>query len=101
MTVGGSLLLIAGGAILRFAVTAHVAGVSLSNIGTILMVLGVVGLVISLIWLGSTRHRPVSAVQERTYSAPTAGSPWPYEQRVKSAGSTTTRRSDPRRHPLN
>lgn len=48
MTIGSSLLLIAVGAILKFAVTAHVAGVDLQVVGVILMVVGAVGLVLGL-----------------------------------------------------
>jgi hypothetical protein len=48
MTVGTSLFLIAVGAILRYAVTASVSGVSLATVGLILMIVGVVGLVISV-----------------------------------------------------
>ena len=50
MTIGSSLLLIAAGAILRYAVTATVAGVDIQTVGTILLVVGVVGLAIGL-WL--------------------------------------------------
>ena len=48
MTLGVSLLLIAVGAILKFAVTATLAGVSIGTVGVILMVVGLVGLVITL-----------------------------------------------------
>jgi hypothetical protein len=48
MTIGSSLLLIAAGAILKWAVTAHVSGLNLQNMGVILMVVGAVGLVIGL-----------------------------------------------------
>ena len=51
MTVGTSLFLIAVGAILRYAVTATVSGVSLATVGLILMIVGVVGLVISVFYL--------------------------------------------------
>jgi uncharacterized protein DUF6458 len=50
MTIGTSLFLIAVGAILKFAVTAHVAGVDLHTVGVILMIVGGVGLAIGL-WL--------------------------------------------------
>jgi hypothetical protein len=56
MTIGTSLFLIAAGAILKFAVTAHVAGVDLHTVGVILMVVGGVGLAIGLYLL--TRGRP-------------------------------------------
>ena len=42
MTLGVSLLLIAVGAILKFAVTATLAGVSIGTVGVILMVVGLV-----------------------------------------------------------
>lgn len=50
MNVGLSLFVIAVGAILKFAVTAQVAGISLSTVGVILMAVGAVGLLVSL-WL--------------------------------------------------
>jgi hypothetical protein len=57
MGIGTSLFLIAVGAILKFAVTAHVQGIALTTVGTILMVVGVVGLLISLFLLASWRDR--------------------------------------------
>lgn len=56
MRIGGSLLLIAVGAILTFAVTKQVNGIDLQAVGVILMLIGGVGLLISLI-LASTRRR--------------------------------------------
>jgi uncharacterized membrane protein YfcA len=50
MTIGTSLFLIAVGAILKYAVTAHVEGVILPTVGLILMIVGIVGLAIGL-WL--------------------------------------------------
>jgi len=51
MTVGGSLFLIAVGAILYFAVTATVAGLDIQTVGLILMIVGVIGLVLGLFFL--------------------------------------------------
>jgi asparagine N-glycosylation enzyme membrane subunit Stt3 len=51
MGIGTSLLLIAVGAVLKFAVTADISGIELSTIGVILMVVGVLGLLISLFFL--------------------------------------------------
>src|SRR4051794_20189250 len=51
MTVGGSLFLIAVGAILYFAVTASVAGIDIQTVGLILMIVGVVGLALGLFFL--------------------------------------------------
>lgn len=49
MGIGISIFLIAVGAILLWAVTATVAGVSLNTVGVILIVVGVIGLVAGLI----------------------------------------------------
>ncbi len=48
MTVGGSIFLIAVGAILRYAVTDSISGVNLAVIGLILMIAGIAGLLIGL-----------------------------------------------------
>jgi beta-lactamase regulating signal transducer with metallopeptidase domain len=57
--IGTSLFLIAIGAILYFAVNADISGLEISTIGLILMVVGIVGLLISLFLLSSARRRPV------------------------------------------
>lgn len=56
MRIGSSLVLVAVGAILKFAVTASVSGINLSTVGVVLMVVGIAGVVISLI-LASTARR--------------------------------------------
>jgi hypothetical protein len=57
MTIGGSLFLIAVGAILKYAVTARVSWINLQNTGVILMVIGVAGLVLGLyLWLSERSH---------------------------------------------
>ena len=48
-----SLLMIAAGAILTWAVTATVAGINIHIIGIILIVIGAVGLVLSVIFWSS------------------------------------------------
>ena len=65
MTFGSSLLLIAVGAILRYAVTATVSGVDLHVVGLVLMIVGTVGLVLSLLWFGvwAARRREVPPVE--------------------------------------
>ena len=50
MGIGTSIFLIALGAILRFAVTATVSGISIATVGTILLIVGIVGLLISLLY---------------------------------------------------
>jgi hypothetical protein len=57
MTLGASLFLIAVGAILKFAVTAHVAGIDLQVVGVILMIVGGVGLVIGLVITATAARR--------------------------------------------
>jgi hypothetical protein len=71
MRIGGSLFLIAIGAVLKFAVSKHVNGVDLQMIGVILMVIGLVGLVITLVWM-STRRRTdvISRPGATTYVTP-------------------------------
>ena len=51
MTIGTSLFIIAIGAILRYAVTTHVAGINVHTAGLILMIVGIVGLVLGLFLL--------------------------------------------------
>lgn len=51
MTLGTSLLLIAIGAILRFAVTVSTNGFNIHTVGVILMIVGVVGLILSLLYM--------------------------------------------------
>ena len=54
MTIGTSLFLIAVGAILKYAVTADLAGVDLQVVGVILIVVGLVGLVLGLgMWVSA------------------------------------------------
>jgi len=48
MGIGMSIFLIAVGAILRYAVTVTVTGIELQTVGLILMIVGIIGLVISL-----------------------------------------------------
>ena len=48
MTFGVALLTIAIGAILKFAVTANVAGIDIATVGVILMIVGAASLVIGL-----------------------------------------------------
>ena len=69
MGIGTSIFLIALGAILRFAVTATVSGIEIATVGTILLVVGIIGLLISLLYttIWADRTRPV----DRTAAPPT------------------------------
>ncbi|HEV8249242.1 MAG TPA: DUF6458 family protein [Gaiellaceae bacterium] len=61
MGIGLSLILIAAGAILVWAVEAQVSGVDLTAVGWILLIVGAVGALLSLIfwssWGGYGTHR--------------------------------------------
>ena len=65
MGIGTSIFLIAVGAILKFAVTAHVSGISLATVGTILIIVGIIGLLISLFMLASWRDRGTPVARDR------------------------------------
>jgi hypothetical protein len=49
--IGTSIFLIAVGAVLKYAVTASVSGIDLNTVGVILMIAGIVGLLLSLLWM--------------------------------------------------
>jgi TRAP-type C4-dicarboxylate transport system permease small subunit len=71
MGIGTSIFLIAVGAILKFAVHASVSGISLGTVGVILIVAGVIGLVVSLLFLSEWRNRRRDVVvEERSTYAP-------------------------------
>ena len=62
MGIGVSLFLIAAGAILTWAVETSVSGLNIHTVGVILMVVGIVGLLLSLVfwssWGGFGAMRP-------------------------------------------
>lgn len=53
MGLGTSIVLLAVGAILRFAVTVTTTGFNIHTIGVILMIVGAVGLVLSMLFWSS------------------------------------------------
>ena len=62
-----SLLLIAVGAILRYAITKNpISGVDLPTVGLILMVVGVVGLVLSVLYMFAWTDRRREVPPDRT-----------------------------------
>jgi hypothetical protein len=75
MGLGASLFLIAAGAILIWGVTGEVAGLDVDAIGAILMVIGIIGLILSMIfwstWGGLGGRRRATYVEE----GPPAGPP--------------------------
>jgi hypothetical protein len=70
MGIGTSLFLIAVGAILYFAVDADISGLEIGTIGLILMIVGVIGLVISLFFLSSLRRGPAERTVVRDREPP-------------------------------
>jgi hypothetical protein len=75
-TLGTSIFLVAVGAILRYTVTASTAGVSLPTIGLILMIVGIAGAVISLLyvfaWSGRNRVVGERVIERDPYREPPA-----------------------------
>jgi hypothetical protein len=57
MTIGTAIVLIAAGAILKWAVTAHLNGFDIQTAGTVLFVVGLAGLVLALIYTFWWSHR--------------------------------------------
>jgi uncharacterized membrane protein YedE/YeeE len=51
MSVGASLFVIAAGAILRYAVKWQPGDIKLDTAGLILMIVGIIGLILSLMWM--------------------------------------------------
>jgi hypothetical protein len=69
MYIGTSIFLIALGAVLKFAVTATVAGIDIQTAGLILMIVGIIGLVLSLFLMTawSDRRRGDTVAEGRPY----------------------------------
>jgi beta-lactamase regulating signal transducer with metallopeptidase domain len=78
MPLGTSIFLIAVGAILRYAVTATVSGIDITTVGLILMIVGVVGLLLSILYMLTWGPRRAAVVRDRVverdpYREPPAG----------------------------
>jgi heme/copper-type cytochrome/quinol oxidase subunit 2 len=74
MTIGTSILLIAAGAIMKYAVTAHVSGIDIQTVGVILMLVGILGLILSLlytfVWSDRARARGAGDIDPPTRNLP-------------------------------
>lgn len=70
MGIGTSLFLVAAGAILKYAVTDSISGVDLTTVGLILMIVGVVGLVLSLVLLLAPRRSETVVTRDRHVDPP-------------------------------
>jgi Zn-dependent protease with chaperone function len=63
--IGTSIFLIAVGAILYFAVNADISGLEISTVGLILMIVGILGLIISLYYTSLATRRTREAPADR------------------------------------
>lgn len=71
MGITTSMLLIAAGAIMRFAVTAQATGFSIHTVGVILMIVGIVGAILSIAFWASWGGFRRRVVETRTPVATT------------------------------
>jgi tellurite resistance protein TehA-like permease len=70
MGIGTSLFLIAAGAILRYAITESISGVELDTVGLILLIVGVIGLIISLVLMLAPRRHETVVTHDRPVDPP-------------------------------
>jgi Domain of unknown function (DUF6458) len=76
MTIGSAILLLAIGAILKWAVTAHVSGIDIQTAGTVLFVIGIIGLALAVLYTFSwsrgsrTNAAPVRDEHDPRYDPP-------------------------------
>ncbi len=68
-SIGTSIVLIAIGAILKYAVEFSVSGIDINVVGTILLLIGILGLVIALVYtlILTNRRREPEVMREREY----------------------------------
>jgi hypothetical protein len=67
MGIGGSIFLLALGAILAFAVNADISGLDINVVGYVLMLAGLIGLAITL-WYWNSRRRPAVVQRDQVVS---------------------------------
>jgi hypothetical protein len=80
VTIGTSILLIAAGAILKYAVTADVEGFDIQTAGVVLLLVGILGLILSILYTFVWSNRNGGGggggrVVEREYDQPTRNLP--------------------------
>ena len=68
-SIGTSIVLIAIGAILKYAVEFSVSGIDINVVGTILLLIGILGLVLALVYtlILTNRRREPEVMREREY----------------------------------
>jgi hypothetical protein len=65
MGIGGSIFLLALGAILAFAVNAHISGIDINVVGYVLMLAGLIGLILT-VWFWNSRRRTTTVSSSQT-----------------------------------
>jgi hypothetical protein len=69
MTIGAAIALIAIGAVMKWAVTAHVNGFDIQTAGTVIFIVGLVGLGLAILytsmWSRSERYDPYDSAGRR------------------------------------
>ena len=70
MGIGGSIFLLAVGAILAFAVDAQFSGIDINVVGWVLMIVGLIGLGITVWYLNSRRRTVVTQQRVVPTAAP-------------------------------
>ena len=76
MGIGVGIFLTALGAILAFAVSADVSGVNIHTVGWILMIVGIAGVVLSLIFWSSWAGPGYFSSRRRAYDGPPPDDPY-------------------------
>lgn len=81
MTIGAAIVLIAVGAVLKWAVTAHVSGFDIQTAGTVVFIVGLLGLVLAIMytfmWARDARapYRDETVIRRRGPGGPGAPPP--------------------------
>lgn len=79
MSIGAAIVLIAVGAVLKWAVTAHVSGFDIQTAGTVIFVVGLLGLVLAIMytfwWSRDQRYYGDETVVRRRGGPPPGGPP--------------------------
>jgi hypothetical protein len=71
MTIGTSIVLIAAGAILRWAVHVSSSAVDIQTIGLILLIVGILGLILSLLYMAFWADRAARPRRDPYVDEPT------------------------------
>jgi Zn-dependent protease with chaperone function len=74
MSIGAAIVLIAVGAVLKWAVTAHVSGFDIQTAGTVVFIVGLLGLVLAIMytfwWSRDNRYYGDETVRRRGPGGP-------------------------------